>query len=261
MSVGNMKMPRSQQPYPDALGRDWGQKATRSPWMALVQAGLKMAQSTKPGVAGLAEGAESGVKYLGDQRKELRSEEQINQKSEELFRHAQTELNKYTRKTPHEVATEQETARYHTILGGLGQGRLDAQLQAGNISYAGPVKDEPGMGYFYDKKHLDASGNPAIFKAPFNVGEKPGTAGRDSPRIAAYNRYLKDFPEDPQGAQDILRGHKTISESDVRRRVEATVTNAMKAQGIQPGTDEWIQEFNRRVNENMAQAKTDYGIK
>ena len=257
--MGLDRMPREQMPYPDSTERDWGQKLTRSPWMGLVQAGLKMAQSTKSGASGLAEGLESGVKHLGEQRKELRSEEQINQRAEQLYQHAQAELNKYTKKTPHQLATEQESIRYHNMVSGSAQERIKAMIEKGNIVYAGPVKDQPGMSYFYDKTRMGADGKPAIYIAEFNPGEKPGTAVR-SPKLAAYERYLKDFPEDPNGAQAILRGHKTMAEADVRKRVELRVTNAMKAQSIQPGTMRWLKEFNERVDAEMAKAKQDYGI-
>ena len=259
MKVSDFQQPRSQQPYPDALSRDSGQSATRSPWMALVEAGLRTAQSTKSGAAGLAEGLESGTKTLENQRKELRSEQQINQKADELYRHAKSELDKYTRKTPHQLATEQESTRYHNILEGLGKDKLSAAMQAGNLVYAGPVKDEPGMGYFYDKKHLDASGNPAVFKAPFDPGEKPGTAVR-SGRIAAHELYKKLYPDDQRGAQDILLGHKTLTKDDVRKRIESNVTNAMKAQAIQPGTQEWLAEHKRLSDELMTKYQQEYGL-
>ncbi len=259
MKISDFSMPKGEQPYPDATARDWGQKLTRSPWMGLVHAGLKMAQSTKSGAAGLAEGLEAGAGHLDTQRKELRSEQQINQKAEELYRHAKSELDKYTRKTPHQLATEQESTRYHNILEGLGKDKISARMQEGSLVYAGPVKDQPGMGYFYDRKRLDANGQPSVFVAPFDPGEKPGTAGKSS-RVTAHELYKKLYPEDPQGAQDILRGHKTMTSDDVRKRIEALVTKAMQAQPIQPGTQEWLDEHKRRSDELMAKAKAEYGL-
>lgn len=260
MKIGDFEMPKASQPYPDALDRDFGQTAARSPWMALVHAGAKMAQSTKSGAAGLAEGVEAGATHLDTQRKELRTEQQINQKAEELYRHARSELNKYTRKTPHELATEQESTRYHNIVGSLGQSKIENQMATGNLVYAGPVKDEPGMGYFYDKKRLGPDGQPSVFKAPFDPGEKPGTAARPSGRVAAHELYKKLYPDDARGAQDILLGHKTLTRDDVRKRIEATVTNAMKAQPIQPGTTEWLEEHKRRSDEMMAKVTQEYGL-
>lgn len=107
MTMQGQMMPRGQMPYPDATQRDWGQRFTRSPWMALVQAGAKMAQT--PGPIGSVIGAGLGAagKTLDEQRKELRSEEQINQKAQALFETAQRHLDRYQRKTPHELATEQ----------------------------------------------------------------------------------------------------------------------------------------------------------
>lgn len=259
MKMSDFSMPKGEQPYPDATDRDWGQKMARSPWMGLVHAGAKMMQSTKSGLGGLGEGVEAGATHLDTQRKELRSEQQINQKAEELYRHAKSELDKYTRKTPHQLATEQESTRYHNIVGSLGQGKLENAMATGNFVYAGPVKGEPGMGYFYDKKHLGPDGQPAVFKAPFDPGEKPGTAVR-SGKIAAHELYKKLYPDDPRGAQDILLGHKTMTSDDVRKRIEAIVTKAMQAQPIQPGTTEWLEEHKRRSDEMMAKAKEEYGL-
>lgn len=106
MKISDFEMPKAGQPYPDALSRDAGQRMARSPWMALLHGAAKTAQSTKNGIAGIAEGVEAGANHLDTQRKELRSEQQINQRAEELYRHAKSELNKYTRKTPHELANE-----------------------------------------------------------------------------------------------------------------------------------------------------------
>lgn len=251
MRVEDFMSPSSQRPYPDALNRDWGQKATRSPWMSLVDAGAKIASTPGPTLSGLALGMQAGAKTLDKQREELRTEQQINQKADELFRHARSELNKYTRKTPHELATETETARYHDILS-----------DKGNLIYAGPAKDEAGMGYFYDRKNLDANGQPRIMKMPMNVGEKPGTAGKEGTRQWAYRTYKEMYPNDPQGASDILRGHKTLSAVDVRKAADSIARSAMSAQNIQPqDTEEWLskhkelsdQIYKKRMDELAAE--------
>lgn len=264
LKLQDFMMPKSQNPYPDALDRDVGQQMSRSPWLALMAAGAKIAQSTgKPGAA-LGAGMEAGIGTLTKQRAELRSEQQINQKADELYRHAKSELNKYTRMTPRETEATSETKRYHDILAGLGQGKIDAtnnridanttlgrekieaQLKTGNLVYAGPVRGEEGMGYFYDRKHLDENGSPKIFKAPFDVGQKPGTAGKESTRQWAYRTYKDLYPKDEQGAADILKGHKTMSDNDLRKAADSIAKTAMEKQNIQiQDTEEWLAEHKR----------------
>ncbi len=99
-----MGLPRERQPYPDATDRNWGQNFARSPWLALVEAGAKMAQTRGPIGSAIGAGLQAGAQTLGTQRKELRSEEQINQKADQLYRQATQEVNKYTRMTPYQKA-------------------------------------------------------------------------------------------------------------------------------------------------------------
>ena len=89
-------------PYPDALSRDKGQDATRSPWMALIQAGAAMASTPGPLGVSIGKGLQAGAKTLEDQRKELRSEQQLNDKAKELYEKAQEHLDKYNKMTPYE---------------------------------------------------------------------------------------------------------------------------------------------------------------
>ncbi len=99
-------MPTARQPYPDAAPqpaqRDWGQTATRSPWLALINAGAKIMST--PGTLGqsVGQGITAGTKTLDDQRKELQSEEQINQKAMDLYEKASEHLDKYNKMTPYE---------------------------------------------------------------------------------------------------------------------------------------------------------------
>ena len=110
MNVDQYMMPRGKQPYPDALDRDWGQKAARSPWMALVKAGATMAQTRGPIGSVIGAGLGAGASQLEGERKELRSEQDVNQKAQTLYQQALTHLDQYQRKTPHEVATEAHQA-------------------------------------------------------------------------------------------------------------------------------------------------------
>lgn len=84
-----------QVPYPDALDRDWGQRAVRSPWMSLVMAGAKMATTPGPIGSVIGKGIEAGVGTLESQRKDLRSEEDINLKADRLLEMAQMHLGRY----------------------------------------------------------------------------------------------------------------------------------------------------------------------
>lgn len=89
-------------PYPDSLKRDWGQNLARSPWSALIVGGARMAQSTGPVGSALGAGIEAGIGHLAGQRKELRTEEDMNNKADALFQHAKQHLDKYQRMTPYE---------------------------------------------------------------------------------------------------------------------------------------------------------------
>ena len=97
-----MQMPQAQQPYPDALNRDWGQEADRSPWMALVKAGAAMATSPGPIGSVIGRGIQAGAGELDTQRKQLQSEEDINQKAQQLYNQAQQHLDEYNKMTPYQ---------------------------------------------------------------------------------------------------------------------------------------------------------------
>jgi len=98
-------MPQAQQPYPDSLKRDWGQNAARSPWLALVKAGATMAATPGPLGVSLGRGMLAGVGGLEGQRKELRTEQELNDKAQQLYQNAQVHLDKYTKMTPYEQAS------------------------------------------------------------------------------------------------------------------------------------------------------------
>jgi len=95
-------MPQAQQPYPDSLKRDWGQNAARSPWLALVKAGATMAASPGPIGSVIGKGILAGTAGLEGQRKELRTEQELNDKAQQLYQNAQIHLDKYSKMTPAE---------------------------------------------------------------------------------------------------------------------------------------------------------------
>lgn len=95
-------MPRSMMPYPDATSRDWGQQMSRSPWMNLVKAGAAVANSPGRLGAAVAKGLGTFAEGLDSQRKDLRAEEVINQRSQQLYQTAQHYLDQYNRMTPYQ---------------------------------------------------------------------------------------------------------------------------------------------------------------
>jgi hypothetical protein len=103
-AVMQSMMPRANQPYPQATQRDWGQNMATSPWMALIKAGAAIASTPGPLGVSLAHGISAGAGSLDSQRKELRSEEELNEKAQKLYQDAQVHLDKYNRMTPYEQA-------------------------------------------------------------------------------------------------------------------------------------------------------------
>jgi len=210
MKISDFEMPKSQQPYPDSLDRDWGQTATRSPWMALVQAGAKMAQSTKSGAAGLAEGVEAGATHLDKQRSELRTEQQINQKAQELYRHAKSELLKYTRKTPHELAIEGHQAA------ALAQGRFQP------INYTDPATGNIKVGNYDAKRGVLID---STTRQPVDGGVRLLPRGAGVPmteaqiEAAAKNRFVNE----PGKYQSIDEAREAV-----KKQIQTTT-------GAQPG--------------------------
>jgi hypothetical protein len=104
-AVLNSMMPKTAQPYPDALERDWGQNAARSPWLSLIEMGAKMASTPGPLGVSIGKGAEAGVAGLEKQRTALRSEQELNNKAQELYEKALEHIDKYNRMTPYEAAS------------------------------------------------------------------------------------------------------------------------------------------------------------
>lgn len=97
--------PDAGMPYPNATQKDWGQNLATSPWMALVKAGAAMATTPGPLGVSIGKGLQAGAAGLDLQRKELRSEQELNDKAQELYQTAKTHLDKYNKMTPYEQAT------------------------------------------------------------------------------------------------------------------------------------------------------------
>lgn len=110
MNAEDYSLPADQKPYAGASDQNVGQKIASSPWLALLNAGAAMMST--PGTLGTAIGAgiKAGTGTLEQQRKQLQTEEGINQKAQQLYQQAKEHLDQYQRKTPHEVATEAHQA-------------------------------------------------------------------------------------------------------------------------------------------------------
>lgn len=223
MSPDQYFAPKSQQPYPDATQRDWGQNLTRSPWMSLVKAGAAMASSTGPIGSVIGKGIAAGAGELEGQRKELRSEEDHNQKADALWQRAKIELDKYQRKTPHELATEQYRAQ------SLAQGKYTP------VNYI----DENGqtqLGAFDGRRNrlVNPNTDEPITNAKRIIGRSSGLGGGGIPASianAAYKAVLDTHPElamKPDSPE-----FQQAYEAEVQRRARAMGINP----GVAPGTE------------------------
>src|SRR5882724_5401247 len=130
-------MPQAQQPYPDSLKRDWGQNAVRSPWLALVKAGATMAASPGPIGSVIGKGILAGTAGLEGQRKELRTEQELNDKAQQLYQNAQFHLDKYNRMTMTEegnlAARNREIDQSGSLTGGDAKTQRSIAIRATQI--------------------------------------------------------------------------------------------------------------------------------
>ncbi len=101
------------EPYPDALNRDWGQKATRSPWMSLVKAGAQMATTVGPIGSVIGQGIKAGAGELEEQRKALTGEEAINLKAKALHDTANYHLDMIAARRENRMARVQALTGLH----------------------------------------------------------------------------------------------------------------------------------------------------
>jgi len=91
-------------PYPDVNpARDPSRRLAMNPWLALASAGFGIAGGTSPyGITNVGQGAQQGIKTLFEQRKELASEEAINQRARQLSFEVERERLRQTGLTPAE---------------------------------------------------------------------------------------------------------------------------------------------------------------
>lgn len=238
LSVESYRMPRAQQPYPDATERDWGQKLARSPWMSLVLGGAKMAQTAGPPGVSIGAGIEAGVGRLDAQRKELRNEEQINQKAESLYQNAVQELNKYTRMTPYQTAALQQD-RY--------------QWQPG--TGVDPETGEVTQGAWrLPTRH----GEEPMFVPGAKITGRGGAGGKMTVYEIKKNDWLRLNPGDEQGAINFANGKTVMSWGQIanlaamRAQADANAhpllaNDAARKDYIEKRTKEWL-EFYKQHN-------------
>jgi hypothetical protein len=145
MGVEDYQQPRSQQPYPNraAESQSWGQRLAHSPNMALIRAGASIASNTGGIGTALASGINAGATELATQRKQLESEEGLNQRAQGLFQQAKQHLNQYQR----------VPASTQAILG--------ARQQQGNYTVAG--QDEHGNTMLMNRKTGQVEAAPQNF--------------------------------------------------------------------------------------------------
>ncbi len=183
-------MPTAQQPYPDALQRDWGQNAARSPWLALVQAGATMMST--PGSLGTAigKGLMAGTKSVEDQRKELRSEQELNDKAQQLYEAASDHLDKYNQMTPYERGSL--AARNKEIDQGVSSG--EKALHARALQYFKMLKG--------DVNNMSKS-DPEILQQAYQLarGQAGGTAAAAPPGVGPGSSASSALPDPGQTAR------------------------------------------------------------
>lgn len=133
INAARYMLPREQMPYPQAnQPLNLRRLDAGSPlWPALMAAGAKMGSSTQPFMAAISQGFGAAGAEVEAQKKELKSEEDLNLKAEHYFKLAQSEADKYNLKTPHQIATESETARYHDIMDQYRRDALQQRQEAG----------------------------------------------------------------------------------------------------------------------------------
>lgn len=93
-------------PYKDLNLDNTSRQISRSPWLALMNAGFGMMAGTSP-YAGvnIGKGLQEGVKTLEGQRTSDREDETVNQRAKQLAMQADQHLRQYTQLTPAAVAT------------------------------------------------------------------------------------------------------------------------------------------------------------
>lgn len=186
-TAADFQMPADQLPYPSPRQADAGVRfARQSLPMALIKAGAAMAQTRGPIGSVIGAGIAAGAGELAGQRKELRSEEDMNMKAQQLFQQAQIHLDQYQRETW--KPTYATTKEGHPI---LYEGR------------SGRAKD-------------------AITGMEIDPTEQLGTrGGRGGQQEYLFNikrqAWLQQHPGDENGALEFASGRRQVPEVQVKK--------------------------------------------
>lgn len=217
VDLDRLMLPQGRTPYPDALNRDWGQKAVRSPWMALVEAGAKMAQTTGPIGSAIGAGIQTGSKALTDQRKELRGEEAINQRAQDLYRHAQSELRRYQQNKFQQMPYT--TGEGHPVAFDVGKGRAYDTITGEPIVPGVPLS----------QTSRSSAGRPPAMVATAEWMVKNGIS---PDATSAFNR-LKEAASDKARADSLIKEYtkmfvqgEFLSVAEAKRKAEELLRRA-----------------------------------
>jgi hypothetical protein len=201
--AGPMGSSDFREPYPDALNRDWGQKATRSPWMSLVKAGAQMATTVGPIGSVIGQGIKAGAGELDEQRKALTGEEAINLKAKALHDTALYHLDAIAARRENSLARLQG-------LSGLPASAL-TRLQLKAADFADPNKNPDMIGKTREQReeyehaifqHMVAQEAEALRQ---QRGQQPAGGTPAATTTAAGN--TPQTAEDDPGEGKRVRGH------------------------------------------------------
>lgn len=140
---GEMSNQKFTLPYDVDHQKDESREWSRSPWMALLAGSAATMAGTSP-YAGvnIGQGVQAGVKQLGEQRKESREEESINQRAKQLSLEAQKHLDQYTRMTPKEAA---DIEQKQNTLEQAGWQKGSENILNGDVTWFNPRSGESGI--------------------------------------------------------------------------------------------------------------------
>lgn len=227
MNIGNYHLAKGDQPYPDALDRDWGQKMARSPWMSLVHAGAAMASTAGPVGTAIGRGIGAGAGALEGQRKELRTEQDQNMKADHLFQQAQFHLDQYQRMTPYQHAMVEAGKGNYVNIGKDPDTGEDILMdrKTGNIIGSGHTLSSPqkGTALQSNMEYLKKRGVAQTDQEAFDIAHSGvNNSATYSRLIQAEKKYLQNQP-DMAGKSD------ADLESKARENVEG---RGFKAPGV-----------------------------
>lgn len=190
-------------PYPDLdHTNNTSRDITRSPWLALMNAGFGMMAGTSP-YAGvnIGAGAKAGTETLMKQREADKGEEEINQRAKQLALEADKHLRQYTQLTPAAAATienqKKQRELQETQIEAAGWQKGGENLLTGETTWFNPRSGESGL--------LKRDGTWVPANKP-NAGSTPPAGGTPAPvpgappAVAGPSAGIAPAPPAPPGA-------------------------------------------------------------